>query len=610
MMNQNLGATHTSQQSTHSPISTPSADRLGLKSCAAQKLCTRFAVWAVLTAVGLFAGAVNSHAQADFTYTNTAAFGTWNVGSAWVTNGGNSGEYPGDFTDPSGLYFVDGAYLTNAGTFYIKFTANVSLGSNFFSNASGTVSQVTLDLGTFNYALGDTANAMVIGDNQGSTTIVYLASSTFAQGGVASQGAIVVGRNGVGSLYFTNGYVATLASSAAVSLGTGDGGHGHLVISGPNTSMYDLRQMSVGDATNVNGGACSVVVSNSAFLRIGSSFRMGSGSGGGASSNTFLVDSDARVLFDAGHAVIGKRGGTQGSYDNIFTVQGGASCSVSNHSLGIGFSDDDAGPGTGNVLVVMANSAVTNCSTLNLRNANFINLYGGAVGGNYTNGGGGSIQDDGILQGYGSIMGSISVLTNGALIVSNTVAALSVQHDFLMTTNNAVLQMALGTNFNSLAVGRNIMLSGKLNLIDGGGFTCGAYTLITYSGAIIYTNATDGFTNSFITVGTTPDNTKTYVIDTNTTGQVNLTVSGCGSGLPFVITSITRSGANVTVNWNTKGTIGQTNFVQASPGTVNGSYPGTFVDIATNVITGSTATFTDVGGVTGPNKYYRIRSPQ
>jgi hypothetical protein len=453
---------------------------------------------------------------------------------------------------------------------------------------------------------------MVIGNNANSTSIVYLASSTVAQGGIASQGAIIIGRNGIGTLYFTNGYVQTLASSANVSLGTGTGGHGLLVISGPNTSMYDLRQMSVGGTTNIGGGACSVVISNSAFLRIGSSFRVGSASSGGSSSNTFLVDSHATVLFDAGHCVVGKRGGTQGSYDNIFTVQGGASCSVSNHSLFIGWSDDDTGPGpgTGNVLVVMASSAVTNVSTLGLRHGNFIDLYGGTVGGNYTNGGGGSIQDDGILQGYGSIKGSISVLTNGALIVSNTVAALSVQRDLLMTTNNAILQMALGTSFNSLAVGRNIMLSGKLNLIDGGGFTCGTYPLITYTGAILYTNATDGFTNSFITVGTTPDITKTYTIDTGTVGQVNLIVGGCIPTLPFVITSITRSGANITVNWNTKGSVGQTNFLQASPGTVNGSYPGTFVDIATNIIAGTTATFTDVGGVSGPNKYYRVRSPQ
>src|ERR1035437_10363626 len=163
MMNQLQGVTHTLLQPTHSPIST---GRLGLVFYTTRKLGARFAAGALMLILGLFAGANNSHAQADFTRTNTAALGNWNDGTAWVTNGGGSGEYPGDFTDPLG--FVNGAYLTNAGTFCIKFTGNVSLGSNYFSNASGTVSQVTLDLGTFNYALGDTGNSIVIGALNGS----------------------------------------------------------------------------------------------------------------------------------------------------------------------------------------------------------------------------------------------------------------------------------------------------------------------------------------------------------------------------------------------------------------------------------------------------------
>jgi len=269
------------------------------------------------------------------------------------------------------------------------------------------------------------------------------------------------------------------------------------------------------------------------------------------------------------------------------------------------------------VLNVMATGALTNVSALNVRQANYLNLYGGVVGGNYTNSLGGTIFVEGIFQGYGSVVGNMQVSNNGIVVVSNTVAPLTIQHNFLMMTNTAALQMTLGNGFHTMVVNSNIMLTGKLNLIDGGGFTCTTYPLITYSGNIIYTNivvvgtVTNVYTNSFITVNTTPDNTKTYTIDTNTPGQVNLIVTGCGSGLPFKITSITRSGNDVTVNWNTSGSPGQFNYVQASPGSANGSYPGTFVDIATITIAGTTASFTDVGGVTGnPHKYYRIRSPQ
>jgi BACON domain-containing protein len=76
---------------------------------------------------------------------------------------------------------------------------------------------------------------------------------------------------------------------------------------------------------------------------------------------------------------------------------------------------------------------------------------------------------------------------------------------------------------------------------------------------------------------------------------------------PFVITSITRSGNNVALVWNTQS---GTNVVQVSKGSgVSGNYAtNNFTDLFTNIVsTVGTATFTDVGGATNkPARYYRI----
>ena len=76
--------------------------------------------------------------------------------------------------------------------------------------------------------------------------------------------------------------------------------------------------------------------------------------------------------------------------------------------------------------------------------------------------------------------------------------------------------------------------------------------------------------------------------------------------LPFAVTSITRSGNNMVINWN-----GQpgSNIVQVATSPNNYSGAGTFVNVGSVVLTNFTpATFTDVGGATNkPNRYYRVK---
>lgn len=81
--------------------------------------------------------------------------------------------------------------------------------------------------------------------------------------------------------------------------------------------------------------------------------------------------------------------------------------------------------------------------------------------------------------------------------------------------------------------------------------------------------------------------------------------------LPFLITSITRSGNDINLSYNAQT---GTNIVQVSTGAVSpaGSYNGSFTDLttSTNIVTGcpASANFTEVGGGGNtPSRYYRVR---
>ena len=77
--------------------------------------------------------------------------------------------------------------------------------------------------------------------------------------------------------------------------------------------------------------------------------------------------------------------------------------------------------------------------------------------------------------------------------------------------------------------------------------------------------------------------------------------------LPFTITSITLTNdTDVNIVWN--GRQG-TNVVQTSNGDATGQYTGIYLDLASNILSGSMVTnYIDLGGAaTGSNRYYRIK---
>ena len=88
----------------------------------------------------------------------------------------------------------------------------------------------------------------------------------------------------------------------------------------------------------------------------------------------------------------------------------------------------------------------------------------------------------------------------------------------------------------------------------------------------------------------------------------DVTITGGVSPAPFRITSIVRSNNDILINWMCG--IGQTNALQATAGTGNGSYAtNNFATIfaITNTVATST-NYTDVGAATNnPSRFYRVR---
>jgi len=338
------------------------------------------------------------------------------------------------------------------------------------------------------------------------------------------------------------------------------------------------------------------------------------------------VDTGALLFIAGGHAVVGNRetyplGTNSPAINNTLIFSNGGNGDSSNHTFEIGWADNDVDtspiPSTGNVCIVQSGCSFTNISIALVRPNNSLFVYGGAFGGGYTNIFGGSTTNQGFATCWGTIMGSFVGASGSVTIVSNNVGALTVTHDFGMQTGS-VAQIALGSSFNTISAGSNVTLNGTLNFIDSGGFnTVGNHTYTLFTGNFS-TNVYSGTTTNPIpyyantnnlTIGTVPNPSATYTISLPDFHTVNLVVSGLTASLPFQITSITRSGNDLTINWNTRGSNGQFNYVQACPG---GNYSTNgFFDIATNTIAGTTASYTDTGGATNrPNRYYRVRSPQ
>ena len=184
----------------------------------------------------------------------------------------------------------------------------------------------------------------------------------------------------------------------------------------------------------------------------------------------------------------------------------------------------------------------------------------------------------------------------------------------------STLNFGVGTNAAEIVVTGSLSLGGTLIVADAGGLTTGTYTLFTYSGAL----GAGGLTVAMAPPGFS------YTINTNTPGQVNLVVGPslspfqswqllyfgstncalCGGNADFdgdgvsntneflagtnpanpaslfrIMSAIPQSvqSNNMVITWTTAG--GHTNMVQATAGTVTGSYAtNNFTDISRPIV--------------------------
>jgi fibronectin-binding autotransporter adhesin len=249
------------------------------------------------------------------------------------------------------------------------------------------------------------------------------------------------------------------------------------------------------------------------------------------------------------------------------------------------------------------------------------------------------------LGGTGVVAGPVNLGPTAILRPGDPVGTLAVNNS-LTLNNSSVLRFALGTSSAQAAVSGTLTLAGSLNVTDAGGFGPGTYILITYGGALV---------DNGLTVGTTPNPSLTYQIDTSTAGQVRLNVTGApptdpytlwqqqyfqctacpqadgdadplGKGMSntnqflagldptngaslFRISSVTTAADDITVTWQAAG--GKTDVVQRAGDQLDGGFTNNFQDIASVIITGVgdvTTNYVDNGGATNePASYYRVR---
>jgi autotransporter-associated beta strand protein len=140
------------------------------------------------------------------------------------------------------------------------------------------------------------------------------------------------------------------------------------------------------------------------------------------------------------------------------------------------------------------------------------------------NGGAMTLASGQTLRGAGNVKGNLIVANGATLSPGTSVGTLTCSNN-LTVGNAATLQYELGNNSDRTVVLGNLTLGGTLNISDAGGFTNGIYTLFTYGGTLTYNG---------VAIGTRPGGSFDYSIDTNTVGQVKLSVTNSVVSDPFV----------------------------------------------------------------------------
>jgi len=415
-----------------------------------------------------------------------------------------------------------------------------------------------------------------------------------------------------------------LVNNGSLNLGV-HGGYGTLSIGGNGTVTVNggvlyVSAFNSGNNTIVVSGG-NLAVSNStasAILDIG---RSNPGSltfnGGTITVNRLLVRNGTASVFTFNSGVLNLTAPSTNNFSQI--------------NMGVPFVVGDG----------------VHAATVNLMNGGLLSVGTGLT-----------ISSNATLQGNGFVSAYLTVNSGGALSPGGSVGAITNNGD-LVLNGGAILNYDLGlTSGDQIAVNGNLTLNGILNISDAGGFGVGTYTLIIYTG---------GLSGSGLTVGSKPNPSLTYTIDTTTAGQVKLVVSapsdpfaqwqthyfgsntnpqaagtldpdgdGMSNTNEFLVgfapnnsaaylhiisiaktgndIKVTYLGANGDSTWS-PGLASRTNVLEFTTGTANGSYlTNNFVSTGqTNILSGGTGVgvvtnMVESGGATNvPSRYYRVR---
>jgi autotransporter-associated beta strand protein len=127
-----------------------------------------------------------------------------------------------------------------------------------------------------------------------------------------------------------------------------------------------------------------------------------------------------------------------------------------------------------------------------------------------------NVASNATLAGTGMIGGTVTVNAGGVFAPGPLIGTGTLTLGKALTTaSGARLRYGLGASNDLAAVTGALTLGGTLDITDAGGFGVGIYTLFTYTGTLACTG---------LTIGTKPDASLVYTLDTNTVGQVRLVV--------------------------------------------------------------------------------------
>jgi len=437
--------------------------RLSLQSNALRALLKHLAAW--MLALGFLVGASNSQA-AYMIWTNVNRTGVWQDPTSWSPLG------------PPGAF--DTAFFTNfnLNSCTVTLDADAVVGSIVFSNKF-LIPAIGYCLDLAGHSLSavngnpSTRSVLDVADRGGYNT-VYINSSTAAGTGLfltnsSGNAKVIVGRNGIGMLYVTNGNV----TANQVNLGNGSSSQSSfLILNGPSTYWTNTTKVQIGD--NEYSHHNELWIQNGATMKLtSSSVQVGYAS----STNSLLLDTNGR-LFTGGNSHIGN-----GTSNNTATVQGGAIWDNGNGTLVVGYVG-----GAGNLLTIGTGSVVGNMSAATVSAANTLNLHGGLLQS-------ASTYVYGTVNGFGSIAGDTTIYSGGLLAPGGSIAAITFSNNLTLAGTTLLNLDKLNTNGSndSVHVFGTLAMGGTLTAINTGavlvaGDTFQLFTFAGQSGDFAVTN--------------------------------------------------------------------------------------------------------------------------